>query len=104
MPANIAEGPQRSRFIANDYQRFAGNFHGKKTFRIGDGAFDAVHFAAVLVQGSHQLPSAAENAGFFSFQNSRINIKTRSESLRAFNLFVYVDMQWFCKHKNIFLE
>ncbi len=58
MAAHIAEGAQDALLVAHDDDGLARNVSGKKTFRISDGAFYAVNFAAGVAESADQLPGA----------------------------------------------
>ena len=92
MAADVAERAQRSLLVAHHDDRFAGNFRGEITFRIGDGALRAVHFAAWLVERADQLPGAQKDPRLFDFQNGGIGIERRRQGVRAFDLFVDVEL------------
>ena len=90
--ADVAEGAERALLVANDDDRFADDVGGEKSFGIGDGALCAVHFAARRVERADELPGATEDAGFFSVENSGIGVELRRERVRAFDLFVDVEL------------
>ncbi len=77
MTANIAESAKSSLLVANDHDRFADDFRGKKGFRVGDGAPEAVYFPAVLAERADELPGAAEDAGFFDIEDRGVGVELR---------------------------
>src|SRR5258708_7468380 len=104
MTANIAEGAKSSLLVANDHDRFPDDFCGKKGLGIGDGALEAVYFPAVLAERADELPGASEDAGFFDIEDRGVGVELRRERLRAFDLFVDVEMQGLCIHNNAMLK
>src|SRR5258708_6537220 len=98
MAADIAEGAQLALLVANDDDWFTGDVGREKTFGIGDGAFRAVYFSALLAECSDELPGALENSCLFDFKNRGIGVKARSERLRALDLFMDVEVKRLCQH------
>ena len=88
--ADVAECAESALLVANDDRRFADDVRGEKSFGIGDGTLCAVQFPARRVERSHELPGAAEDASFFSFENRGVDVVVRCEGVRAFDLFVDV--------------
>src|SRR6267378_3737604 len=92
MTANVAEGAERTFFVANDNDRFADEIGGEETFWVGDGPLHAIPFSARLAKCSDELPGAAENTRLLDFQNRGIGVETQGECLRALDLFVHVQV------------
>jgi hypothetical protein len=92
MTADIAERTEGSLLVANNDDGFTGNIHSKKTFRVGNRSFHAVHFAARLAERSDKLPCAMKNACLLKFQDCGIGVKPRSKCLSALNLLVHIQM------------
>jgi len=84
--------------VANDDDGFAGDVGREKTFGIGDGAFRAVYFSALLAECSDELSGALENSYLFDFKNRRVGIKARGECLRALDLFMDVEVKRLYQH------
>src|SRR6266446_1751855 len=102
MTANVAESAKHAIFVANNDDGFTYEIGGEKAFRIGDAPLHAVHFPARPVKCADELPGAPENARLLDFQNCWIGVETRGERLRALDLFVHVQVQWFRDHKRKF--
>jgi hypothetical protein len=73
-------------------------------FGIGDCASDTAYFAAGLVESADKLPGALEDARFFDAENGGVGVEARGECLRAFDLFVDVEMERFGLHGNSSLK
>src|SRR5260221_14684332 len=98
MTADVAERAKSSRFVPDDKQRLAGELGGEKSLRVGDGFLYGLpisrgNLSARMVKRANQLPSAAKNLFLFNFGYGGIGVKARSEGVRAFDLFVDVEVE-----------
>ena len=101
--AHVAESAESSLFIADDEERLACYIGGEKSFRIGNGALRAIAFTAGVIQCADELPGAAENFVALDFEDCGVGVEARSESVRAFDLLVDVEMERFGGHGREFL-
>jgi hypothetical protein len=110
VPANIAECTQHALFVPYHDDRFTGDVCREITFGIGNGPLYLLSFRAALtgdddfpaglIERADELPSPPKDLFPLNLENVRIGIEARSQRLRAFNLFIHIQMQGFRRHRS----